>query len=157
MKKILIMSALLMSQVALTGCDSREKDTLSFEVSYTSVDGATNGFKMDCKHTQQGCNKKFIINTPTGDEKILVGIVNEPTEENYQEAMNKLQNKTMKEVEAGALVLSNYNQRLFISGGMKFKGVKDVKKWKPGSKRKENYDLITKDGTKTGSIEVKVF
>lgn len=157
MKKTFLTSLLVLSQIALVGCDSREKDTLTFEVAVVDLEGKTQTFKQDCKHTQFGCRKQFPFKTPNGEEKISIGLVNDPTEENYDKAMAQARTKTMKEVDEGAIVLSEYSQRIYGIAGQKIKDFKAVKNWKPGTKREESFDLALRDGTKVGTAKVKVY
>lgn len=150
MKKTLLTSLIILSQVALAGCDSREKDTLTLEVAVADLEGKTQNFKMDCKHMSSRCSKIVQLHTPNGEETFRIGVVNGPTENNYEKLMAIVETKTTKEVNEGAFVLSEYSQKII---GMN----NSEKLWKPGSTRTESFDLALRDGTKVGSAEVKVY
>ena len=156
MKRIVLTSLAVISQLAVTGCDSREKDVMTIELAFKSDDGKEQNLTRDCKQTQSHCLKDFEIETANGKENVYVGVLNDPTPENIGEARRQLQNVKVVDVDKGVYTLSEYSQKIFV-GGLNVKDVTDIKVWKARSTRKETYDVIMRDGKKLGTGEVKVY
>ena len=156
MKKQFVMTAaLLCSPLVLMGCDSREKGTLTMEIKATDLKGNVQNIKRDCKHMQENCSKSFMIMTADGEQTVRVGNVNHPTRVTEKDARSQMEKLKIKEIEAGAVILSEYKQRIYVRG-QNIQVPTITKTWKPGSTRTETIELKTDKGVKVGDIEVTI-